>query len=255
VFDVPGEIGAVSLTPAGTLRWNTLGNPRVFEFGQVGREIVFGGRLMFFTASYNGDLYAFDLARGGQRFHVDVTGAGQAAATRRGMVYVPTDIAPTLNAYGPTGALRWVFFNQEPGTTNDLTAPDVGRDGSIYIDRNLGELYSLDPTPAVRWISDSLLAQGPVPGPIVSPTNNVVVIGGQETYGRPGLIQGFSPVDGTLLFQIQIPKEPDGTCAVPYARARFTPNGDRAYIPAAQLCEVPHQYHSWLYAIDITPPP
>lgn len=116
------------------------------------------------------------------------------------------------------------------------------------------ELYSLTPTLSVRWIVDSSLPQGPVPGPIVSPTGELVLMGGQETYGMPGLIQGFSTVDGALLFQIQIPKEPDGTCAVPYARARFTRSGARAYIPAAQLCEVPDEYHSWLYAIDIVTP-
>ena len=104
----------------------------------------------------------------------------------------------------------------------------------------------------MRWITESLLSQGPVPGPIVSPKGDVVIIGGQQTYGQPGLIQGFSTADGALLFQISIPLEPDGTCAVPYARAKFTPAGNRAYIPAAQLCEAPQQYHSWLYAIDIS---
>jgi outer membrane protein assembly factor BamB len=252
VFDLPGPIGAVSLTPEGTLRWNNLGNPRVGEYGQLGREIVFAKGVMYWTATYFDDLYAFGLAQGRQRFHVDVAAPGQAATDRDGTVYVPTGIAPRLNAYTRTGTFKWSFFGDEPGVTNELSAPDVGRDGTIYIDRNLSELYSLDPTPAVRWISDSLLPQGPVPGPIVGPGNHVVLIGGQETYGRPGLIQAFSVPDGQLLFHIDIPKEPDGTCAVPYARARFAPTGDRAYIPAAQLCEVPDQYHSWLYAIDIS---
>jgi outer membrane protein assembly factor BamB len=253
VFDIPGDIGVVSLTPDGSLRWNTPGNPRVAEFGQVGREIVFGDGLMFWTTDYYGQLYAFELVGGRQRFVVDVAAAGQAAATRTGTVYVPTGLAPTLKAYSRTGALRWTFFDHEPGTTNDLSAPAIGRDGSIYIVRNLSQLYSLTPTPSVRWISGSLLPGGPVPGPMVDPTNHVVLLGGQETFGRPGLIQAFSTSDGQLLFQIEIPKEPDGTCAVPYARATFTPSGTRAYVPAAQLCDVPRQYHSWLYAIDITP--
>jgi outer membrane protein assembly factor BamB len=254
VFDLPGPIGAISLTPAGTLRWNVAGNPRVAEYGQVGRELVFGGGNVYFTSTYYGDVYAFDLITGGQRFRVNVGAAGQAATTKNGTVLVPTELAPRLNAYSPTGVLRWSFFGHERNTTNDLSAPDVGRDGNIYIDRNLSELYSLAPAPSVRWIVDSLLPQGPVPGPIVSPANDVVLIGGQQTYGQPGLIQGFSTVDGALLFQINIPKEPDGTCAVPYARPRFTRSGNRAYISAVQLCVVPQQYHSWLYAIDITTP-
>ena len=252
VFDIPGDIGAVSLTPEGILRWNTPGSPRVSEFGQTGKELVFDGSNVYFTSTYFDELYAFDLLQGRQRFVVNVGSPGQAGTSRNGTVLVPTGLAPRLNAYSKTGRLRWSFFGDEQTTTNDLTAPDVDRSGNIYINRNLHELYSLTSTPTVRWITESLLSQGPVPGPIVSPKGDVVIIGGQQTYGQPGLIQGFSTADGALLFQISIPLEPDGTCAVPYARAKFTPAGNRAYIPAAQLCEAPQQYHSWLYAIDIS---
>lgn len=253
VFDLPGTFGAVSLTPDGTLRWNAPGNPRISEYGQTGKELVFGGGNVYWDTTYFGDFYAFDLLTGAQRWVINLARPGQAVAARKGTVFVPTGIAPTLNAYSKNGQLRWTFLGNEGTTTNVLSAPDLGRDGNIYIDRNLSELYSLTPAPSTRWISQSLLPQGPVPGPIVSPTNEVVLIGGQQTYGQPGLIQGFSTVDGALLFEIALPLEPDGTCAVPYARARFTRLGERAYIPAAQLCEVPDQYHSWLYAIDIAP--
>lgn len=252
VFDIPGDIGAVSLTPLGALRWNTLGTPRVAEYGQVGRELVFGGGNVYFTSTYYGDVYGFDLVQGTQRFFVNIGRAYQAASTRNGTLYVPTNLR--LNSYARTGQFRWSFFGDEPTTTNVLSAPDVGRDGNIYIIRNLGELYSLTPAPSVRFVAPCLLPQGPVPGPIVSPSGELVLAGGQQTYGQPGLIQGFSTANGTLLFEIDIPKEPDGTCAVPYARARFTRSGDRAYIPAVQLCLAPPVYHSWLYAIDITTP-
>ncbi|MDQ3116420.1 MAG: hypothetical protein M3Q86_07390 [Verrucomicrobiota bacterium] len=252
IFDPPGDIGAVSLTPAGALRWNTLGTPRVGEFGQVGRELVFGGGNVYFTSKYYGDVYGFELTQGTQRFYTNIGTALQAATSRNGTLYVPTGLR--LNSYSKTGQFQWSFFGDEPTTTNDLSAPDVGRDGNIYIIRNLGELYSLTPTPSVRFVAPCLLPQGPVPGPIVSPTGALVLAGGQDTYGQPGLIQAFSTADGALLFEINIPKEPDGTCAVPYARARFTRSGDRAYIPAVQLCLAPPEYHSWLYAIDITTP-
>ena len=255
VFDIGGDIGAVSLTPDGALRWNNPGNPRVAELGQLGRELVFGRANVYFTSSYYGDIYAFDLLNGTQRFFANSGVADQAAASRNGTLFVPTGLQ--LNAYSAAGQFRWSFFDDLPNPTNDLTAPDIGRDGNLYINRNLSELYSLTPTPSgavVRWVAPSFVAGGPVPGPIVSPTNELVLMGGQETFGRPGLIEAFSTTDGTVLFRINIPKEPDGTCAVPYARARFTRAGNRAYIPAAQLCEVPDQYHSWLYAIDIVTP-
>ncbi|MBV9571479.1 MAG: PQQ-like beta-propeller repeat protein [Alphaproteobacteria bacterium] len=251
MFDIGGPIGAVSLTPAGTRRWNTHGNPRVFEYGQLGRELVFGGGNVYFTATYTGDVWAFDIETGKQRFNVNVGRAGQADVAKDGSVLVPTQLQPRLNAFSPNGKFLWSFFGDEQTVTNDLTAPDVGPDGNIYIVRNLGELYSLTPKPATRWVSPSLLSQGPISGPIVSPANDLVLLGGQPTYGEPGLIQGFSPANGALQFEINIPKEKDGTCAVPFARPRFTPSGDRAYIPAVQLCESPKKYHSWLYAIDI----
>ena len=250
VFDLGGSIGAVSLTPDGALRWNNLGNPRVAELGQLGRELVFGGGKVFFTSTYYGDVYGFNLLQGSQDFYTNIGTADQAATARNGTLYVPTGLR--LNAYAKNGMFRWSFFGDINPPTNDLTAPDLDRNGNIYINRNLSELYSLTPAPAIRWVVPSLLAGGPVPGPIVSPQNDLVLMGGQETFGKPGLIKAFSTTDGALLFAITIPKEPDGTCAVPYARARFTRAGDRAYIPAAQLCQVPRQYHSWLYAIDIT---
>jgi outer membrane protein assembly factor BamB len=254
IFDRPGSIGAVSLTPAGFLRWNKRGNPRVAEVGQLGRELVFGGGNVYFTSTYYRDVYAFDMDTGHQRFRVNVGAAGQAAVTKNGDVLVPTRLAPTLNAYSPAGELRWSFFGDEHNITNDLSAPAVGRDGNIYIDRNISELYSLTASPSVRWTTGSLLPAGPVPGPMISPKNDVVLLGGQSTYGEPGLIQAVSAARGAPLFEIGIPKEPDGTCAVPFARARFTRSGDRAYIPAVQLCEAPKEYHSWLYAIDIAKP-
>jgi outer membrane protein assembly factor BamB len=259
IFDLPGSIGAVSLTPAGALRWNVLGDPRVAEYGQTGKELVFNSgpssteRQVYFTSTYFGDLWAFALSNGAQRFHVSLSRPGQAATSPRNRLYVATGIEPRLRAYDSKGQLLWTFFGDEPGVTNVLSAPDVGRDGRIYIDRNLSQLYSLEPSPAVRWISPSLLPGGPVPGPIVDPTDAVVVLGGQRTYGDPGLIQGFAAADGQLQFEIEIPLEPDGTCPVPYARPTFTPDGRRAYIPAAQLCQVPQEYHSWLYAVDIAP--
>jgi outer membrane protein assembly factor BamB len=253
VFDLGGSVGAVSVTPAGALRWNNLGNPRVSEHGQVGREMVFGAEQVYYTSTNVGSLWAFALSNGGQRFQANLSRPGQAATGPRKRVYVATGIAPRLRAYSSTGQLLWSFFGDEPGVTNALSAPDVGRDGRIYIDRNLSQLYSLEPTPAVRWISPSLLPQGPVSGPIVDPTNTIVLMGGQETFGAPGLIQAFGVPSGQQLFEIPIPLEPDGTCAVPYTRARFTPDGRRAYIAAVQLCQTPQQYHSWLYAIDIAP--
>jgi hypothetical protein len=216
VFDIGGDIGAVSLTPEGALRWNNPGNPRIAEVGQVERELVFGGGNAYFTSSYYGDIYGFDLLTGAQRFVTNSDSADQAAAIRNGTLFVPTGLQ--LNTYARTGQFRGSFFDDLPNPTN-VTAPDIGRDGNLYINRNLSELYSLTPTPSgaiVRWVAPSFVAGGPVPGRIVSPTNELVLMGGQQTFGRPGLIEAFSTTDGAVLFQINIPKETrrDVRCAL-----------------------------------------
>lgn len=252
VFDLGGP-GAVSLTPDGNVRWINPGTPTLAELGQLGRELPFGGGNFYFTSTYYGDVYAFDLATGAQRAFADAGSALQSDASRRGILYVPTGLQ--LNAYNRNLQFLWSFFD-DVGITNDLTAPDLGPDGKLYINRNLSELWSLTPTPSgpiVNWVADSFVAGGFVPGPDVSPTNELVLLGGRQDFGRPGIIEGFSTANGAVLFHIDIPNEPDGTCAVPNARAKFTRSGDRAYIPAIQLCDVPDQYHSWLYALDITP--
>ncbi len=257
-FDLDSARGAVSLTPAGALRWSNRGAPTVAEYGQVGKEIVFGSGQMYVVSTYFGDLWAFELSGGNQRFHADLSRPGQPAMGPDGTVYVPTGIEPRLNAYSPSGQFLWAFFGDEPGVTNVLSAPDVGPEGTIYIERNLFQLYALSPAPSPKWIHQKeMLATGPVPGPIVSPTNELVLLGGQETYGKPGRIEGYDTASGQEQFQIDLPFDPDGTCPVPYARPRFTPSGDRAYIPAVPLCVSPPDPYSWLYAIDVAevPPP
>jgi outer membrane protein assembly factor BamB len=254
VFDTPGDIGAVGLTPDGVLLWNELGNPRVSEFGQVGRELVFAADQFYWTSDNLSELFAFDLATGNQEFDVTPASPGQADVGKKGTVFVPTGIAPRLQAYTAEGDFKWEFFGNEPGITNVLSAPDVALDGDgpIYINRNISTLYSLTQKATVRWTKPSLVEQGPVGGPIVNPTNTVVMIGGQETFGKPGLLIAYDPDTGAKLFKLSIPKEPDGSCAVPFARPTFTDDGLRAYVPMTQLCTSPPVIHSYLYAIDIT---
>jgi hypothetical protein len=175
VFDIPGTFGAISLTPEGVLRWNNLGNPQVAEVGQLGRELVFSRRDFYFTSTYYGDVYGFNLAQGTQDFYTNIGTAKQGATARDGTLYVPTSLR--LNSYTKNGVFRWSFFGDINPPTNDLTAPDVDKSGNIYINRNLGELYSLTSAPAVRWFVPSLLAGGPIPGPIVSPKGDIVVMG------------------------------------------------------------------------------
>jgi outer membrane protein assembly factor BamB len=256
VFDVPGDFGVVSLSPAGVLLWNNLGDPVVADFAESGREIVFTDDELYWTSSYPGAFYAFEIADGDQVFQLDLADPGQACTGKHAkqdawVVYVATGVAPRLNAYDKDGNLKWQHFGNEGTVTNTLSAPHcIG--GAVFINRNLFELEANESSGKDMWDTPSLLEQG-TSGPIVNPPKDLIVLGGQSDFGRPGVVQGFDPRTGNKEWAFEIPKEPNGSCAVPYGRAMFTPDGDRAYIPAVTLCTSPNPLPSYLYAIDTAP--
>ena len=104
--------------------------------------------------------------------------------------------------------------------------------------------------------------QGIMFGPIVSPQNDLIFTGGLITYGNNGNFTGTS-IDGERLWRIDLPDE-NGSGEYgqvrPISRARFTPNGETAYISAdiAQISS--NEHRSYFYSIDtradapVTPP-
>lgn len=243
-------MGVFSLTPQGTLRWATPEN--------YSRPIVILQEIVFAPATQSRFYFhANDHLRGigldGTPLFTYVDGLPQdehqPAVAPDGALY--TNL---FSAFGPglmmgkfddNGNLLWHIFDQFPNSTNALSAPDVGPDGVIYNGRNLNTLYAINPDSSVRW---QYTDTEPLMLPIVSPLNDLIFLGG-ATNGQPGFFEAVS-TKGSLLWKIPLPIEnglnvdPD-----PFARARFTPDGQTAYIGTSIAGQTSNGY-SYLYSVQ-----
>lgn len=254
-----GGLGAFSLTPEGVLRWNDgLFSTR----GGVGFEIPFdaaNGQFYFQTDQYSidpqGKIYAYDF-NGNLRFSAITTVEGQpVVAPVSKNVYTTT--FSRLAAFSPAGDELWLFGGYP--TTNTISEPDAGPDDTAYVSINLGSLYAINPDGTQRW---RMQDQGIVHGPVASPQNDLIFTGGLITYGNHGNFMGTS-INGERLWRIDLPDE-NGDAEYgqvrPMSRARFTPDGDTAYISADIALVSSNEHRSYFYSIDtrvdapVTPP-
>lgn len=83
--------------------------------------------------------------------------------------------------------MRWRFL---PQPANEISAPNVGPDGIIYIAHLLSYLSAINPNGTLRWrVFDGSI----VDDPIVAPSNRVIVVGGSPNLGVPGFVCGYNP--------------------------------------------------------------
>jgi outer membrane protein assembly factor BamB len=243
-------MGVFSLTPQGTLRWAT---PENYD-----RPIVILQEIVFAPATqsrlyFHANRHLRGIGLDGTPLFTYVDGLPQdehqPAVAPDGSLY--TNL---FSAFGPglmmgkfddNGNLLWHIFDQFPNSTNALSAPDVGPDGVIYNGRNLNTLYAINPDSSVRW---QYTDTEPLMLPIVSPLNDLIFLGG-ATNGQPGFFEAVS-TKGSLLWKIPLPTEnglnvdPD-----PFARARFTPDGQTAYIGTSIAGQTSNGY-SYLYSVQ-----
>ncbi|HSP14996.1 MAG TPA: IPT/TIG domain-containing protein [Thermoanaerobaculia bacterium] len=242
-------MGVFSLTPQGSLRWSVPENYSrpIVEL----QEIVFApppaSRLYFHA---NDHIKGFGLD--GTLLFTYVDGLPQddhqPAVSPDGSLY--TNL---FSAFGPglmlgkfdgSGNLLWQTFDKYPTGTNALTAPDVGPDGVVYDGRNLSSLYSLNPDSSVRW---QYIDSGILLAPIVSPLNDLIFVGGIVDYGQPGFFEAVS-TSGVSLWKFVLPLE-NGLDIVPGSRARFTLDGQTAYIGTSIAGQTTNGY-SYLYSVQ-----
>jgi len=150
-----------------------------------------------------------------------------------------------MGKFDDNGNLLWHIFDQFSNSTNALSAPDVGPDGVIYNGRNLNTLYAINPDSTVRWQytdTESLML------PILSPLNDLIFVGG-ATNGQPGFFEAIS-TKGSLLWKIPLPIENSlNVDPEPFARARFTEDGQTAYIGTSIAGQTSNGY-SYLYSVQ-----
>ncbi len=239
-------MGVFSLTPAGALRWQT---PEVYDRRIVDyAEILFGPngdtQQLYFAA--NNHLRALRLD-GSDVFTIQGW-YGQPAVAPDGSVHSP------LSAYSPNGSLLWTFQNGLP--TNVLTPPDIGSDGVHYFLENLSKLFALNPDGSQKWFSN---VNGYVNGPIVDPFNTQLLLGSADTLDHAGFILSAKTQNGQENWRVILPLEDPtvwnpaigtfGFNQFPSTRARFTPDGQAAYIHTATATGDNDTSRSFLYSL------
>lgn len=256
VMDLTG-LGAIALSAVdGHLVWSNPGNPRLAEYGQLGLELVFGpasagaqtDQFYFtcdnITTSVYGHLYAFSLD-GSQRWTASLGGiskAPQVAVAPNGTISLG------VAAYSPSnGAVLWSAY-PALGSGSDLP-PDIGSDGRVYVTTQYQSALA-----ALNGQSGALVWRVPgvsfEQGPVVSPLNDMVVIGGRDNYGLPGYFKAFS-TGGQFLWQINLPGEPyPGMFEYPNQRGRFSSDGTTAYMGTSISGLSPGDEHCYLYALQ-----
>ncbi|HEX8130160.1 MAG TPA: carboxypeptidase regulatory-like domain-containing protein [Pyrinomonadaceae bacterium] len=253
-------IGAFALKPDGTLAHAPTG--RFGVDGDTGTEIVFGpaapGQAP--TQKYfqyeSGGLYGFTL-QGQQVFLHPLNAVGitqPVAGQRTGTVYTSTDqqTAGRFFAVSPQGALRWVSPIRP---THSFSIPDTPpSESAVYVRQDGAKLHRLNPEDgSIVWTfvdnNESLF------DPIASPDDRLVLMGGQANYNQPGFFEAVSS-DGRQLWKQHLPDEPGLTPygqVVPKYRARFTADGQTAYI-AAHVSGADYSAtipaYSFFYALD-----
>jgi PQQ-like domain/Viral BACON domain/IPT/TIG domain len=250
-------LGAIALSPVdGHLVWSNQGDPILAEYGQLGLELVFGPSSpgaqpdqFYFTCDNSttnvyGHLYAFSL-NGTQRWTVSLGGISrppQAAVAPNGTISLG------VAAYDPSnGSVLWSAYS-ELGSGSNLP-PDIGPDGTVYVATQYqSALAALNgQNGAVLWRVPGV---GFEQGPVVSPLNDVVVVGGRDNYGLPGSFKAFN-TGGQFLWQIDLPGEPyPGMFEYPDMQGRFSPDGATVYMGTSISGLPPGDEHCYLYAIQ-----
>ena len=236
-----GGFGAFAVSPAGQILWTRPGFRHEYGTAARVREIVFGSPSQFYFSANNLNgitgLQAFTLA-GAFRWSQPASGQ-QPAVAPDGRVYVVN--TTELHAFDPQGNLLRRLFG---AGTFELSTPDVGSDGTVYVSQNSSNLVAVSPDGRELW---RFAGGGIFGGPIVNAANSLVVVGGYPT-GQPGFVHGVSASGGRLQWTVNLPFENEGYVR-PMARPRFSADGSTVYV-GTSLDTYAAETYSYLYAID-----
>jgi hypothetical protein len=246
--------GVFSLTPAGALRWHlpeSYARP-IVDYG----EIVFGpngsSQQLYFYA--NNHLRAVRL----DGTPVFTNSSGLVSQLKPGLQPVvgpDGSVHTVLSAYTPNGIPLWSFPTPYP--YNVFTPADIGSDGTHYFVQNLSQLFALNPNGSQRWhvTSTSYLA-----GPIVDSLNTQLVMGSADTLDHAGFILSASAKDGHELWRVTLPAEDPtvfnsalgifGFNQFVSTRARFTADGQTAYVMTATATGDNNTSRSFVYSLN-----
>ncbi|HEU4712541.1 MAG TPA: PQQ-binding-like beta-propeller repeat protein [Pyrinomonadaceae bacterium] len=239
-------LGVFSLTPAGVLRWAVPEpyNRRIVDYA----EIVFGpnGSVQQLYFGANSHTRALRL---------DGTSVFTLSSTFQPAIGPDGSVHSALAAFSPGGNLLWNFVSPYP--YNSFTPADVGSNGIHYFTQNLSELFALNAGGSVIW---HVTLNNRMGGPIVDPSNSILVMGGADTLNYPGTIQAVSAANGRNLWLVSLPVE-DPTVFNPSlgtygynqgvsTRARFSPDGQTVYFMTYTATGDNNTSRSFVYSIN-----
>ncbi len=246
--------GVFSLTPAGVLRWHlpeTYARP-IVDYG----EIVFGpngsSQQLYFYA--NNHLRAVRL----DGTPVFTNSSGLVSQLKPGLQPVvgpDGSVHTVLSAYTPNGIALWSFPTPYP--YNVFTPADIGSDGIHYFVQNLSQIFALNPNGSQRWHVTSPSYLG---GPIVDSLNTQLIMGSADTLDHAGFILSASAKDGHELWRVTLPAEDPnvfnpalgifGFNQFVSTRARFTADGQTAYVMTATATGDNNTSRSFVYSLN-----
>jgi hypothetical protein len=237
-------LGAMAISPAGQILWN---RPEFLHANGTAfftKEVVFSaGQLYFCMNSVSGNSGLQALKLNGKQVWTR-SGEYQPSVAPDGRIYVISAMLVNsyaeISSYDPQGNLIRKFFGNE---TRSLTVPDVGPDGVFYTSRNYSTLVATDPDGTTKW---SVAGKGFLGGPVVSPGNKQVVVGGYEI-GKPGYVAGVS-TNGKLKWQVSLPKE-NGGYVRPQSRPKFSLDGAVVYV-GMDVNDYANDVYTYLYAFN-----
>ncbi len=221
-----GGLGAVSISPNGQILWNKPGFLHANGTAYQTKEVVFSAGQLYFcmnNLNTNSGLQALTLT-GNQKW--TRPGEFQPAVGPDGRIYVIS--ARLVNSYAEIssfdtrGNLIRKFFGNG---TKELTSPDVGSDGVFYVGQNYSYLVATNPDGVTKWKDNG---RGFLGGPIASPTNNQVAVGGYEI-GKPGYVAAAATGTGQVKWVVVLPAE-NGGFVRPMSRPRFSNDGSVVYV-------------------------
>jgi outer membrane protein assembly factor BamB len=260
-----GSQGAMSFTPAGSVRWSNTGNPSLYEHGALGAEIVFAplelnaepGQMVVTVDNYSDRrVYAFDMQTGTQRFAVEAGGGEAVGLQPQLQPAIGIDgriIMAEFLANGPGWGLQtfmpedgerdWRF---DPGVFSGIAPPFVGVDGSIYMSWDGARVTRLTKDGREIWEHEQFdLYYDAVP----SPLNDIVLCVGRQGHAEPGWFRALDVETGEIVFQVDLPEENGGTIG-PSAPPLFTPDGTTALVPCSIPAGDEDNQYSYIYAVQ-----
>jgi IPT/TIG domain/PQQ-like domain len=246
--------GVFSLTPQGTLRWN------IPEFYQ--RPIVDYGEIAFGPNGSNHQLYFYANNHmravgldGSSVFENSVGAVSQLKPGLQPVVAPDGSVHTVLSAFAPSGSSLWSFPTPYP--YNVFTPADISSNGIHYYVQNLVEMFALNPDGSQKW---HRTATSNLQGPIVDPSNSLLVLGGANTGIESGFIVGASAQDGHELWRVSLPIEDPtvfnsslgifGFNQFVDSRARFSPDGSTAYLVTATATGDNNTSKSFVYSLN-----